>query len=303
MHTDDLPLSNEQVALRLEEIAELLDAPAVNPFRVRAYRLAAGIVRSLNQPLHEVLAAAGWEALTELPGIGDAIARAIEKLTATGGLPLLARLRRRSGSGAILATVPGIGAKTAARIHRELAIDTLTDLELAAYDGRLAALPGIGQKRIRAVRECLAARLGTRRPHRRDAAALPDEPSVAELLSIDEEFRRKARAKCLLTVAPSRFNPTGQAWLPIMRARRDERCYRALCSNTPLAHRLGATRDWVVIYREGRGQQGQWTVVTARIGPMKGRRVVRGREAECLQHYESLPSQGSLFGAGDAETV
>jgi len=61
--------------------------------------------------------------------------------------------------------------------------------------------------------------------------------------------------------------------------------FNALFSNTARAHELGKTRDWVVIYYEKDGHENQHTVVTETHGPMKGRRVVRGLEKECLAHY------------------
>jgi hypothetical protein len=66
-----------------------------------------------------------------------------------------------------------------------------------------------------------------------------------------------------------------------------DRNYTALFSNTFTAHRLGRTHDWVVMYYDGGREEHQCTVVTARQGPLAGRRVVRGREAECLEHYRS----------------
>lgn len=61
--------------------------------------------------------------------------------------------------------------------------------------------------------------------------------------------------------------------------------YTALFSNTPRAHELGRTRDWVVLFVHGPGGERRYTVITARLGILRGRRVVRGREAECLEHY------------------
>ena len=60
----------------------------------------------------------------------------------------------------------------------------------------------------------------------------------------------------------------------------------ALFSNTPRAHELGRTHDWVVISYRRDGVAGQCTVVTARQGRMLDRRVIRGRETECLGYYE-----------------
>ena len=49
-------------------------------------------------------------------------------------------------------------------------------------------------------------------------------------------------------IAPKRFNPKGEAWLPVMHLDRGRWHFTALYSNTALAHQLGRTRDWVVIY-------------------------------------------------------
>ncbi len=180
-----------------------------------------------------------------------------------------------------------IGPKLAARIYDELGIETLAELEAASWDGRLARVPGMGPKRIRAVRESLAGRFrDSQRAHReRKAPPLDDEPAVEELLDVDEQYRRLAERDRLMRMAPRRFNPGGQAWLPILHAERGDRRYTAMFSNTGRAHELGMTHDWVVIYRDEKGARGQWTVITSRLGRLKGRRVVRGREDECAQWY------------------
>jgi putative hydrolase len=142
------------------------------------------------------------------------------------------------------------------------------------------------------VRESLAGRFRrgpagpAQRPPPRPAPS--NEPPVSELLAIDEEYRAKAAAKKLPRIAPRRFNPTGEAWLAVLHTHRDDREYTALFSNTARAHEYGTTHDWVVIYRDDDHGDGQWTVVTARFGPLKGRRVIRGRERECEEHYLPL---------------
>jgi hypothetical protein len=109
-------------------------------------------------------------------------------------------------------------------------------------------------------------------------------PSVADLLGVDREYRRKARARLLKTIAPRRFNPDHESWLPVLHTSRGGHDFTALFSNTARAHRLGRAHDWVVIYYDEPGG-GQATVVTEYSGPLRGRRVVRGREGECLPHY------------------
>ena len=109
--------------------------------------------------------------------------------------------------------------------------------------------------------------------------------SVAELLDVDREYREGAERDTLPKIAPRRFNPDRIPWLPILHTHRGDRDYTALFSNTARAHQLGRTRDWVVLYFDGRDREHQATVVTARSGAVRGRRVVRGREADCLRHY------------------
>jgi putative hydrolase len=86
-------------------------------------------------------------------------------------------------------------------------------------------------------------------------------------------------------ITPRRFNPARRAWLPILHTSRNAHHYTALFSNTERAHRLRKTDDWVVIYADHGASDGQWTVVTGTGGLLAGRRIVRGREAECARHY------------------
>jgi hypothetical protein len=274
---------NTQVAGRLEEVARVLEEQDANPYRVRAYRRAAETLRRLERPVAEVLTERGLPGLQAFPGIGESLARSIRDIVVTGRLPMLDRLRGRSDPVALLASVPGIGRRTAERLHHDLGIDTLEELEGAAHDGRLASLGGFGEKRLAGVRDSLAQRLGRiRRPAEATADA---EAPVLELLDVDREYREKAASGLLQRIAPRRLNPSGEAWLPVLHTTRRERHYTALYSNTPRAHSLGTTRDWVVLYYDGGRGERQATVITSRRGPLLGRRIVRGREDECARHY------------------
>lgn len=277
------PPSNEKIAEQLERIAELLEGQDTNPFRVGAYRRAAETLRGLDEPAWQLLEREGLAGLQRLPNIGERLARAIEQYVQGGGIALLEHLQGPANIQRLLATVPGIGPKLAGRIYDELGIESLEDLEAAAYDGRLAQVAGFGGKRLRGVREALEGRLGRRagRSQRRDG----NQPPVEVLLDLDREYREQAEQDRLPRIAPRRFNPTGEAWLPVLHAARGEEHYSALFSNTARAHELGTTRDWVVIYRDDRNGGGQWTVVTAGRGSLEGKRVVRGRERECEAYY------------------
>jgi hypothetical protein len=189
------------------------------------------------------------------------------------------RLRGSLEPEQLFRTIPGIGPELAAKVHDELQIETLEALEIAAHDGRLEALSGLGPRRAEMVRTALAGRLG--RPRLRLMRQGPERPPVALLLDVDREYRKKAGAGQLRLITPKRFNPRGEARLPILHTRRDDWYFTVLYSNTRLAHELGRIRDWVVIYyRTGSLPEGQCTVVTERRGKLTGRRVGRGREAE-----------------------
>lgn len=286
------PVTNEEVAHALEQAAALLEYQHANPFRVRAYRRAAEAVRALETPVAAHLLAHGTQGLTRLPGIGDGLAQAIHQFVRTRRLGILEGLRGAPHCERLLRSVTGIGPKLARRLHEELGIETLKDLEDACRDGRLRSLPGFGDRRVQGVLETLTGRLHCP-PGGATASRVPapppeiDAPSVAELLDVDFEYRKKAHQDQLPRIAPRRFNPTGDRWLPILHTERGQRHYTALYSNTARAHELGMTRDWVVIYRDDDGHQGQWTVVTSLHGPLEGQRIVRGRDAECAFFYDA----------------
>jgi putative hydrolase len=271
---------NERVAQILQDCAELLRQQGANPFRVNAYQRAAETVRSLPVDVRNFLHDEGIEGLISLPFIGKGLADSIAEIARTGRLLRLDRWRGDIDPERLFQTVPGIGPALASAIHQALHVDTLEALEVAAHDGRLLKVPGVGLRRATAIRASLAAMLGrtvvNRRPKDNKA------PTVEQILDVDREYREKATSGSLQTIAPKRFNPDGKSWLPILHTARSEWHFTALYSNTARSHELGRTYDWVVLYYYNDDhEEGQATVVTETHGPMKGMRVVRGREAEC----------------------
>jgi putative hydrolase len=217
--------------------------------------------------------------LDRLPGIGPSIARAILEMLRTGRWMQLERLRGSLDPEQVFQSIPGVGPELARRIHDTLEIETLAELEQAAHDGRLEQVPGVGPRRARMVAAALAHMLQRRPAHPPSPTV---EPDIELLLEVDREYREQAAAGTLRKIAPKRFNPQGEAWLPILHAQRGDWEFTALYSNTARAHDLGKTSDWVVLYfHSDHGPEGQRTVVTETSGPQAGRRVVRGREAEC----------------------
>ena len=279
-----IPL-NAGIAARFDEVAQILADQNANPYRIRAYRAAARTIRNWPEPINQLIREHGVAGLRALPAIGEHLARSAYQLTTTGRLPMLERLRGESDPVELIGSVPGIGPKTARHIHERLGIDTLEELESAAHDGRLEGL-GVGPKRLAGIREILAGRLGRVPRRSMDGVSFPP---VAEILDVDRQYREACSKGALPRIAPRRFNPRHEAWLPILHTRRGDREYTALYSNTAHAHQLGRSRDWVVLYFDGESSpERQCTVITAEHGALRGRRIVRGREAECLVHYARL---------------
>jgi putative hydrolase len=260
---------SQQIADRLREGADLLEQQRANPFRVRAYREAAETIAHLGTDLRDVLEREGAKGLLALPGIGAGIGGAIEEMLRTGRWGQLERLRGTLDAEKLFRAVPGVGAALARRIHDTLHVDTLEALEVAAHDGRLASVAGIGPRRTAIIRGALGNMLGRPRPRLRSIV----EPSVAILLDVDDQYRREAEAGRLPKIASRRFNPEAEAWLPIMHTEREAWHFTVLFSNTARAHELRRTRDWVVVYFHADHQQeGQRTVVTETRGRLEGQR-------------------------------
>jgi ERCC4-type nuclease len=287
--------TNEEIADVLERVAELLEAQNANQYRVRAYRRAAQVIERTEKSVANITDSQE-ERLEDLPEIGIRIAGSIREFVHTGRLILLERLEGQVSPEDLFTTVPGIGEELAKRIHSQLHIETLEELELSAHDGRLEKVAGFGERRIRGLRDSLATMLSrsSRRRARRirflekeraNKRTHQTRPSIGDLLDVDAEYRGKAESGQLKTITPRRFNPEKKSFLPILHTERGGLHYTVLFSNTARAHDLGKTRDWVVIYYDQAGHENKCTVVTEHHGPLRGQRVVRGYERECIAYY------------------
>jgi hypothetical protein len=206
-------------------------------------------------------------------------------MLAAGRWGFLEHLKGSAGPETLFQAVPGVGPVLAHRICETLKLDTIEALEAAAHHGRLTQVRGFGHRRAAMVRAALSEMLAR---VRRGSLRRDDEPGVDLLLDVDREYREKATVGQLIRIAPKRFNPTGEAWLPVLHTRRGSWHFTARYSNTARAHQLGRISEWVVIFfHKDSRPEGQRTVVTEARGEAAGKRIIRGREAECLRYYSS----------------
>ncbi len=137
-------MNNRQVGEIFDAMADMLDIQGAGYHRVRAYRRAAENVAALGQPLQEI-----WSRgeLESIPGIGATLAAKIDELMRTGQLEAYQQLRAQIPEGVVaMLQITGIGPKTAARLWKELGLESIEALERAAEAGRVRDLSGLGPK-------------------------------------------------------------------------------------------------------------------------------------------------------------
>lgn len=181
-------MNNEELATIFTRIADLLEIKGEIVYKFLAYRKAADSLRNLAENA-DTLYHQGR--LTEIPGVGKAIAEKIGELLDSGKLEFLQRLETEVPPTLIdLLQVPDVGPKKAALFWKQAGITTLAGLEAAARAGTLRSLPGLGEKseaRILSGIEALARRskrlmLGTALPiAQRWIERLRDLPGVVRL--------------------------------------------------------------------------------------------------------------------------
>ncbi len=282
--TGNLFSLNHLVADHLLEAATILRQKDANPYRIRAYRSAARTIENLDRDIIEIIEKEDVDGLIKLPFVGKHIAYAIYELVATGKWNFLESLRKSLNPPGVFKLIPGVGPKLAELIYSTLHVKTLEELKLAANAGKLAEIPGIGERRQRMITETLASILhDTQRSYHVQRGG----PTVEILLKIDRIYRKKAQEGSLQTIAPIRFNPSGKAWLPIMHYHENNWKFRVMYSNSERAHRLHKSSDWVIVHAyDDMHHEFHSTIVTETRGPLKGRRVVRGYENECMKYYK-----------------
>ncbi len=138
--------TNAELAARLEEFADLLEADDVE-YKPRAYRRAAESVSAHPTPIADYVDADDREAIENVEGVGEAIASKIVEYVETGEIEELEELRAELPVDmADLTRIEGVGPKTVGKLHRELGIETLDDLEAAAEAGEVREVKGFGAK-------------------------------------------------------------------------------------------------------------------------------------------------------------
>ena len=176
------------VARLLREYAQRTSLRGGNPYRWKAYLRAADSLSALSQPLGKIISDGR---LTEIPGVGDAIADIITKLYEAGSHPSLEKMRKEIPEGVLeLFAIPGLRADKILKLHTELGIGSLAELEAAAKEDRIRKVKGLGASLQTKILQNLAiAGGGETQLHLHKAAALLNH-AVAMVKQEHPEYAR-----------------------------------------------------------------------------------------------------------------
>ena len=145
-------MENVAIARVLAEIGDLLEIRGDNPFKVRAYRNAAQVVRDCG----ERVAALSAADLRGLPGIGKDIATRVTELIETGGCTFHRELAAEFPAGLLdVLRLQGVGPKTTALLYKELRIGSVDELKAAIASGSVRGVKGMGPGKEAALRKAI----------------------------------------------------------------------------------------------------------------------------------------------------
>ena len=192
------PPNKDAIADVLESIARLLELKGENPFKTRAYTNAARALETFPGNLAEMVAE---ERLGEIAGIGKAIAEKIAELVTTGELAYYTALKAEFPAGLFeLFEVQGLGATKIKALYESLGVSSVELLEGACNDGRVARLPGFGEKTALNILKALEQRRKYAQDSRigdvafaaeRILADLREHPAVSQMAIAGSYRRRK----------------------------------------------------------------------------------------------------------------
>jgi DNA polymerase (family 10) len=183
------------IARLLTELGQRTALRRGNPYRARAYARAADSLLAWPEPVDMLVA---QDRLQEVPGVGEAIAGIIRTLHKTGTHPALEKLRKDVPAGVLdMLSLPGLRPEKVLKLHKELGIASIEELEQAGRDDRIKTTKGLGaalQSRVLQGIEISREGGGRRHIHR-----------AAELLRSAEKSLRASRPGLKRIVAAGEF--------------------------------------------------------------------------------------------------
>ena len=147
-----MAIDNDYIADQFSLLSKIMDIHGENSFKTKSYSVASFTIEKLPQPLQELPP----EKVTSIKGIGDAIAKKIQEIIATGELRLLREYIEKTPPGILeLLRIKGLGPKKIATIWKEMEIESMGELLYACQENRLLLYKGFGEKTQQNVRDAI----------------------------------------------------------------------------------------------------------------------------------------------------
>ena len=136
-------MKNQLVSDILYQIADLLDIKGENFFKTRAYRIAAQKIEVLDEDIEDV---SNENRLTDIDGIGEALAKKIKEIVETNQLRYLDELKKEIPEDLLkMLNISTLGPKKVSALYKNLKIKTIDELRKACIEGKLRDLEGFGE--------------------------------------------------------------------------------------------------------------------------------------------------------------
>jgi len=137
---------NQEVARIFDEIADIMELKEVK-WKPSAYRKAARAIRSLSDGLGDIYKKGGVNALKDISGVGESLAKKIVEFIKKGRIKEFEKLKKKVPAGfEEIVNIPGMGPKKAQKLYKKLKTKSIADLKKAAQKGRIRKIEGFGEK-------------------------------------------------------------------------------------------------------------------------------------------------------------
>lgn len=145
-------MTNKEIASKFNLLGKLMELYGENPFKIRSYSNAYLTIRKLDVQLVDL----SNQEISEINGVGKAIAKKISQLKETGTFPALERYLEKTPDGIQeMLQIKGLGAKKVKQLWNDLDINSPGELLYACHENRLVELKGFGAKTQANIQEAI----------------------------------------------------------------------------------------------------------------------------------------------------
>ena len=139
-------MENRAIAKLISETADLMEISSEDPFRIRSYRTAAGVIEGYPEQLSSILKDPEKK-LTDIAGIGKGIAAVVVEIEERGSFERRDEMLGKYPASLLeLLSIQGLGPKSIRLLYDAHKVQSIDDLERICREQKLRELPRMGAK-------------------------------------------------------------------------------------------------------------------------------------------------------------